>query len=320
MAQGSKAVAGHAATNSNIPPASQGAGGILISDAHLGGNRQANRKKMKQRQKLAAKQAAEFQRAMNFRDREIARTGRDPYGPNMPEATAQAAQPSQTAQPPPPPHPEYNEAAYDGQDGYDDDRDYTEDEGQGYSHEHYDPAYSNGHASTTATAGSGRKKSKKKKKGRFGGFEDHNGLHIPSHATADALRNAHQGQDRGSIWNTSTQEERERIKEFWLGLEEDKRKSLVKIEKEAVLKKMKEQQKHSCSCTVCGRKRTAIEEELEVLYDAYYDELEGYVARNPRDILRDEEYAHCPYDCVPPPPLSPAKSKAITTLANNRAS
>jgi hypothetical protein len=27
------------------------------------------------------------------------------------------------------------------------------------------------------------------------------------------------------------------------------------LEKEAVLKKMKEQQKHSCSCAVCGRKR-----------------------------------------------------------------
>ncbi|KKY17308.1 putative stress response protein nst1 [Diplodia seriata] len=78
------------------------------------------------------------------------------------------------------------------------------------------------------------------------------------------------------IWNTSTQEERERIREFWLSLGEEERKSLVKIEKEAVLRKMKEQQKHSCSCTVCGRKRTAIEEELEVLYDAYYEELELY--------------------------------------------
>jgi hypothetical protein len=43
-----------------------------------------------------------------------------------------------------------------------------------------------------------------------------------------------------------------------------------------VLKKMKEQQRHSCSCAVCGRKRLAIEQELEVLYDAYYDELENY--------------------------------------------
>jgi hypothetical protein len=78
------------------------------------------------------------------------------------------------------------------------------------------------------------------------------------------------------LWNSSTAEERENIKNFWLSLGEEERKSLVKIEKEAVLRKMKEQQKHSCSCTVCGRKRTAIEEELETLYDAYYEELEQY--------------------------------------------
>ncbi|KAF7590582.1 Stress response protein nst1 [Aspergillus hancockii] len=83
-----------------------------------------------------------------------------------------------------------------------------------------------------------------------------------------------------SIWNTSTQEERENIKTFWLELGEDERRQLVKVEKDAVLKKMKEQQKHSCSCTVCGRKRTAIEEELEVLYDAYYEELEQYANNN----------------------------------------
>jgi Salt tolerance down-regulator len=82
------------------------------------------------------------------------------------------------------------------------------------------------------------------------------------------------------IWNTSTQEERENIKIFWLELGEEERRTLVKVEKDAVLKKMKEQQKHSCSCTVCGRKRTAIEEELEVLYDAYYEELEQYANSN----------------------------------------
>ena len=79
-----------------------------------------------------------------------------------------------------------------------------------------------------------------------------------------------------NVWNTSTQQERENIKDFWLSLSEEERKSLLKIEKEAVLKKMKQQQKHSCSCTVCGRKRTAIEEELEVLYEGYYEELEQY--------------------------------------------
>lgn len=89
---------------------------------------------------------------------------------------------------------------------------------------------------------------------------------------------------RDRIWDTSTQEERERIKEFWLSLSEEERRSLVKVEKEAVLRKMKEQQKHSCSCTVCGRKRTAIEEELEVLYDAYYQELEQYANHQQVDL------------------------------------
>lgn len=58
------------------------------------------------------------------------------------------------------------------------------------------------------------------------------------------------------IWTTtSTAEERERIRNFWLQLGEEERRSLVKIEKEAVLRKMKEQQRHSCNCSVCGKKR-----------------------------------------------------------------
>lgn len=60
------------------------------------------------------------------------------------------------------------------------------------------------------------------------------------------------------IWSTSTTEERERIKEFWLGLGEQERRNLVQIEKDTVLRKMKEQQKHSCSCAVCGRKRFVV--------------------------------------------------------------
>ncbi|KAF9580956.1 Stress response protein nst1, partial [Lunasporangiospora selenospora] len=78
------------------------------------------------------------------------------------------------------------------------------------------------------------------------------------------------------FWTLNDAEERQRIREFWFQLREDERRSLVRVEKEAVLKKMKEQQRHSCSCSLCGRKRTAIEEELELLYDAYYDELEQY--------------------------------------------
>lgn len=57
------------------------------------------------------------------------------------------------------------------------------------------------------------------------------------------------------IWSTSSTEERERIKEFWLNLSVEERRNLVKVEKDTVLRKMKEQQRHSCSCAVCGRKR-----------------------------------------------------------------
>lgn len=110
--------------------------------------------------------------------------------------------------------------------------------------------------------------------------------HLPTtpSLSAAALRSAHQNFSHDQIWNTSTQAERENIKQFWLELGEDERRSLVKVEKEAVLRKMKEQQKHSCSCTVCGRKRTAIEEELEVLYDAYYEELEQFANHNNSDL------------------------------------
>jgi len=123
---------------------------------------------------------------------------------------------------------------------------------------------------------SGKKKSRKKKKGKATqpGVDAHVHDAYVNHSTI--VHHANRAANKDRIWNTSTQEERERIKEFWSSLSEGERKSLVKIEKDAVLKKMKEQQKHSCSCSLCGRKRNAIEEELEVLYDAYYDELEQY--------------------------------------------
>lgn len=112
------------------------------------------------------------------------------------------------------------------------------------------------------------KPSKKKGKSKTSGVQSQHGTSLQPHGQ--------NGAPQKKIWNTSGPEERESIKEFWLSLGEEERRSLVKVEKDAVLKKMKEQQKHSCSCTVCGRKRVAIEEELEVLYDAYYEELEQY--------------------------------------------
>ena len=178
----------------------------------------------------------------------------------------------------------------EGEDSY-----YTDDEGRLYHNQNsFCPPRINGHA-TGENHPDFDIKAKKKKKNKPSATPRHgyqysqtpaNSIPLssrnaqpppppPPPLSTAALRSAHHiSKDR--IWNTSTAEERERIKEFWLSLGEDDRRSLVKVEKEAVLKKMKEQQKHSCSCTVCGRKRTAIEEELEVLYDAYYEELEQY--------------------------------------------
>ena len=160
--------------------------------------------------------------------------------------------------------------------------------------------------------GSKSKKNKKKKKKKSADIV-HPGHHSP---TGRASPHLHMplppppprgsGMSRDKIWSTSNQEERERIKEFWLGLGEDERKSLVKVEKDAVLKKMKEQQKHTCSCTVCGRKRTAIEEELEGLYDAYYVELEQFANQGgaPPLVSAPRDYPfrgiHSPYPRKPP--------------------
>ncbi|KAG4443423.1 Stress response protein nst1 [Cadophora sp. M221] len=163
---------------------------------------------------------------------------------------------------------------------------YSDEEGDAYSGSYgQNGSPTNGYANPSSNPSGKRSKKKKKSKGSQqeppahmhhgtnGLTHNHVSLPLPPLAT-NMPRGP--GISKEKIWNTSSQEERERIKEFWLSLGEDERKSLVKVEKDAVLKKMKEQQKHSCSCTVCGRKRTAIEEELEVLYDAYYEELEQY--------------------------------------------
>ncbi|QDZ23273.1 stress response protein NST1 [Chloropicon primus] len=77
-----------------------------------------------------------------------------------------------------------------------------------------------------------------------------------------------------SFWDMDADKtEQEKLRAFWLGLSEAERRDLVKIEKQAILKEMKGQQKYICSCSVCGRRREVLEEELEMLYDAYYAEL-----------------------------------------------
>lgn len=169
--------------------------------------------------------------------------------------------------------------------GYDEDTLGFDDESDEYSDaeaEHYHQHMSSHMAPVNGVHPPPLSKSKKKnkKKRALGDVDPHGhydpGMLPPLPPTAALSPGGMRGGPSENIWNVSTAQERQNIKEFWLSLSEDERKSLLKIEKEAVLKKMKQQQKHSCSCTVCGRKRTAIEEELEVLYEGYYEELEQY--------------------------------------------
>lgn len=165
-----------------------------------------------------------------------------------------------------------------------------------------------------------RKRNKKKKAAGGGGAHGQGSYHpnsvSPMPHTTQSANSAHrvatnnQHSQQRSIWNTSTQQERTNIKNFWLSLTEDDRKALLKIEKEAVLKKMKQQQKSSCSCTVCGRKRTAIEEELEVLYEGYYEELEQYAHHDHPPLPSTDGMLAAPLQhrrphplATPPPPV-----------------
>ncbi|KAL8914895.1 MAG: hypothetical protein Q9171_000522 [Xanthocarpia ochracea] len=236
-----------------------------------------NRKKQKRREKQAARIAAEQKSSVAPPATSTAANGTyQPfaYGLAEPPAALNGF--------------DYGGSEYDDADQYEpaegEDLYYTDDDGHLYERSFGAPP--NGYLPhPPVPQQSAGRKSRKKTKGKDGssgpGFITREGYHYhppppppPPPQMAGAGSTNHLSKDR--IWNTSTAEERERIKEFWLSLGEEDRRSLVKVEKEAVLKKMKEQQKHSCSCTVCGRKRTAIEEELEVLYDAYYEELEQY--------------------------------------------
>lgn len=222
-----------------------------------------NRKKQKRRQKQAARLAAE---------------------PNHSHASGDLADPADDR------HSYDDNADLESADGNHsgDDQFYTNG-GSGSHHDLASPDEPDDHHHLIGD----RSKKKKTRKGRSGSHTHADGsstpLSTPSatfshppppHSLPYPTRFPARSAKENSIWNQSSLEERENIRTFWFELGEEERRQLVKVEKDAVLKKMKEQQKHSCSCTVCGRKRTAIEEELEVLYDAYYEELEQYANNN----------------------------------------
>jgi len=239
-----------------------------------------NRKKQKRREKEAAKRAAAEQEPLNGHASDSSRPngqisaikpGRGPAKGYFTEETDYVG----NSHP-----PEEDPAALGDHPGSPEDAFYSGDD---------DPGYADGAAAPPDSSWLNTSRRKKGSKSKKSGASQSNSVsqvpppvlarsNLPALSNA-AIRASHK-MSNDQIWNTSTQAERENIKQFWLELGEDERRSLVKVEKEAVLRKMKEQQKHSCSCSVCGRKRTAIEEELEVLYDAYYEELEQFANNN----------------------------------------
>jgi hypothetical protein len=90
-------------------------------------------------------------------------------------------------------------------------------------------------------------------------------------------------------WRITTVEERICVRNFWTSVDERSRKHMVKMETEGVLRKLKDQLRHSCTCSICGRKRLAIEEELEQLYEAYAHELDAFAQRELQFNKFDEE-------------------------------
>lgn len=272
------------------------AGDGIIVGSNIPGSMGVNRKKAKRRAKQAARQAAEKGSKTSGYETE-AHGSPSGQSDNL-VLTTQSRTMRQNVD-----YPDLDsnhEGHYDPTNGDkiylsdDDEPDY-----QSYGALHGD---TNGHFINDYVPSESRKKTKKKKKSKQAQNQhEANGRDLrtvvsnipppppppPASLQTASYRSAHRNA-KDQIWNTSTQEERERIKDFWLSLGEEDRKSLVKIEKEAVLRKMKEQQKHTCSCTVCGRKRTAIEEELEVLYDAYYEELEQYA--NHQQVMDDTTF------------------------------
>ncbi len=292
------------------------------------GSSGVNKKKQKRRQKEAARKAAE-QHAMTGSQlaQEFANVADSAYEDIVKEMAAANAR------------GETNGYDYGGSD-YEDPEQYEPDDGEDVSWDYtrnYAPPQTNGHTLhnyTPTEQPGGKGKKKKKAKSSSAAQADYSATnHMPlSNPTSfhppppppppplgqplpSGAPQSSPNTSKDRIWNTSTAEERERIKEFWLSLGEEDRRSLVKVEKEAVLKKMKEQQKHSCSCTVCGRKRTAIEEELEVLYDAYYEELEQYA--NNQQIMGEDGTLMAPHFHHP---MSRAPSNRHPQMLNGRSS
>jgi len=93
----------------------------------------------------------------------------------------------------------------------------------------------------------------------------------------------------------------DRVEDFWLGLNEAERRSLMRLDKATVIQKIHEQQRSSCRCKDCSRRqyvfvdsprmiklifnRAMLEEELDMMFDVYYADLQGYLASHPHKTM-----------------------------------
>lgn len=120
----------------------------------------------------------------------------------------------------------------------------------------------------------GQDKGKKKKKGRSHSDSDYPSSRvIKQDSNGDVVvsdLNAETNGGKFSLWDTGDLEERDNLKNFWISLTDEKRKEIICIDKTEVLEKVQQEQKISCTCKSCGRKRSALERQMELLYDTYY--------------------------------------------------
>ncbi|QPG73824.1 hypothetical protein FOA43_001139 [Brettanomyces nanus] len=73
------------------------------------------------------------------------------------------------------------------------------------------------------------------------------------------------------LWDCDISEgEKEKIKQFWLKLSEDRKREIVDVSNDDVMKMIHEEQQLSCDCKFCGNRKLILEKELEKLYREYY--------------------------------------------------
>lgn len=116
-----------------------------------------------------------------------------------------------------------------------------------------------------------------------------------------------------NIWETSVVNERQRIREFWKGLSKEKQSEITTLNKEEFLEKFRNQ-RHVCSCSICGQRRNTAEQDLEDLYRIYYCQLSTYCQR-----LSRNEYIEADEDHILPSDISPLCSILSPEAASSAA-